>query len=289
MPPKPKQAASGDARYLAGGQSLIQAMRLRLSQSEKLVDLGAIADLKSIKAEEQRRDDRRDGDARGRSPSNADVKRVLPALAELAEGIGDPMVRNMGTIGGSLANADPAACYPSAVLALGATIHTDRRKIEAADFFTGLYETALEPGELMTAVHFPAAKQAAYLKYKQQASRFALIGVFVARMDDGARVAVTGAKSTVFRAQLIEDALNKSFTADAAKNAKMPTDGINGDLHGSAEYRAAMISVIASQAARHRRSAPGQRGGSSRRGRRPHGAHSALGRPTSCSTRTACA
>ena len=240
-------AAGAEARYLAGGQSLIQAMRLRLSQSEQLVDLGAIADLKAIEAEG-------DGVTIGAMAThaqvgaNADVQRVLPALAELAAGIGDPMVRNMGTIGGSIANADPAACYPTAVLALDATIHTDQRKIAAADFFTGLYETALRPGELVTAVHFPAAKKAAYLKYKQQASRFALIGVFVAQMDDGVRVAVTGAKSAVFRAQPLEDALNRSFTAEAAKAVKMPADDINGDLHGSAQYRAAMISVIASRA-----------------------------------------
>ena len=243
-----KSAASGaDARYLAGGQSLIQAMRLRLSQSERLVDLGAIGDLKGIKA-----------DAGGVTigamtthaavASNADVKRLLPALAALAEGIGDPMVRNMGTIGGSIANADPAACYPAAVLALGATIHTDRRTIKGDDFFTGLYETALQPGELITAVSFPPAQKAAYVKYKQQASRFALVGVFVAQTAGGVRVAVTGAKGHVFRATPIEDALAKSFTADAAKAVKMPTTGINADLHGSAEYRGAMISVMAGRA-----------------------------------------
>src|SRR5450432_1352840 len=149
-----KSAASGaDARYLAGGQSLIQAMRLRLSQSERLVDLGAVAELKGIKAENS-------GVTIGamathaQVSSNADVKK-LPALAELAGGIGDPMVRNMGTIGGSIANADPAACYPAAVLGLGATIQTDRRTIKGDDFFTGLYETALKPGELITAVSFP--------------------------------------------------------------------------------------------------------------------------------------
>jgi carbon-monoxide dehydrogenase medium subunit len=240
-------AAGADARYLAGGQSLIQAMRLRLSQSERLVDLGGIADLKGIKA---------DGNGvtigamatHASVGSSADVKRVIPALAELAAGIGDPMVRNMGTIGGSIANADPAACYPTAVLALNATIHTDRRTIAADDFFTGLYETALQPGELITAVSFPPAQKAAYLKFKQQASRFALIGVFVAQTAGGVRVAVTGAKSNVFRARAIEDALSKSFTPDAAKAVKMPTTDINADLHGSAEYRAAMISVIASRA-----------------------------------------
>ena len=250
--PTSRDAAKGattgaDTRYLAGGQSLIQAMRLRLSQSERLVDLGAVADLKGIKAENG-------GVTIGamathaQVASNADVKKVLPGLADLAAGIGDPMVRNMGTIGGSIANADPAACYPTAVLALGATIHTDRRTIKGDDFFTGLYETALQPGELITAVSFPPAQKAAYVKYKQQASRFALVGVFVAQTAAGVRVAVTGAKGHVFRATEIESALAKSFTAAAAKAVKMPTTDINADLHGSAEYRAAMISVIASRA-----------------------------------------
>ena len=164
-----KSAAAGaDTRYLAGGQSLVQAMRLRLSQSERLVDLGGIADLKQIKAENN-------GVTIGAMAThaavsrNADVKRVVPAIAELAGGIGDPMVRNMGTIGGSLANADPAACYPAGVLALNATIHTDRRTIAADDFFTGLWETALQPGELVTAVSFPQVQKAAYVKYKQPA------------------------------------------------------------------------------------------------------------------------
>ena len=243
-----KGAASGaDARYLAGGQSLIQAMRLRLSQSERLVDLGAVADLKGIRV---------DGDnvvigamaTHASVASNADVKRLLPGLAELAGGIGDPMVRNMGTIGGSIANADPAACYPAGVLALGATIHTDSRTIAADDFFTGLYETALQPGEMITAVSFPATRKMAYIKFKQQASRFALVGVCVAQATGGVRVAVTGAKGHVFRATEIETALATSFTPEAAKAVKMPTTDINADLHGSAEYRAAMISVIASRA-----------------------------------------
>ncbi|MEO7010428.1 MAG: FAD binding domain-containing protein, partial [Caldimonas sp.] len=180
--------------------------------------------------------------------ASADVKRMIPALAELAGGIGDPMVRNMGTIGGSIANADPAACYPAALLALGATVRTDQRTISADEFFTGLFETALKPGEMITAVSFPAAQKAAYIKYRQPASRFALIGVFVAQGAGGVRVAVTGAKSSVFRATQIEEALTRSFTAEAAKAVKMPTDGINGDMHGSAAYRAAMISVMAARA-----------------------------------------
>jgi len=243
-----KSAATGaDTRYLAGGQSLVQAMRLRLSQSERLVDLGGIADLKQIKAENN-------GVTIGAMAThaavsrNADVQRVVPAIAELAGGIGDPMVRNMGTIGGSLANADPAACYPAGVLAFNATIHTDRRTIAADDFFTGLWETALQPGELITAVSFPQVQKAAYVKYKQPASRFALVGVCVAQSANGVRVGVTGAKSHAFRATEIENALARSFTPEAAKAVKMPTTDINGDLHGSAEYRAAMISVIASRA-----------------------------------------
>lgn len=242
-----KAALGGDARYLAGGQSLIQAMKLRLSQSETLVDLGGIEGLKTIKL---------DGATVvigamvthatvGASP---EVRRANPALAELAAGIGDPMVRNMGTIGGSIANADPAACYPAGVLALNATIHTNQRTIPADAFFTGLYETALQPGELITAVSFPPAQKAAYVKYRQPASRFALVGVFVAQTAGGVRVAVTGAKGHVFRASEIEAALTKSFTPEAAKAVRMPTTDINSDMHGSSEYRAAMISVMAARA-----------------------------------------
>jgi carbon-monoxide dehydrogenase medium subunit len=242
-----KAAVAGDARYLAGGQSLIQAMKLRLSQSERLVDLSGVPDLKAIKV---------DGGnvvigamvTHASVAASADVQRACPALAELAGGIADPMVRNMGTIGGSIANADPAACYPAGVVGLGATVHTSQRTIPADAFFTGLYETALQPGELITAVSFPAIKKAAYVKYKQPASRFALIGVVVSQGADGVRVAVTGAKGSVFRAAEIEAALTKSFTPEAAKAVKMPTTDINADMHGSAEYRAAMISVMASRA-----------------------------------------
>lgn len=239
-------AFQGDARYLAGGQSLIQAMKLRLSMSERLVDLGGVADLKGIQ---------RDGGnlvigamtTHATVARSAEVQAACPALAELAGGIGDQMVRNMGTLGGSIANADPAACYPAAVVGLGATVHTNQRTIAGDAFFLGLYETALQPGELITAVSFPAVKAAAYIKFKQPASRFALVGVFVAKTAAGVRVAVTGAKGSVFRATAIEQALNASFTPEAAKAVKLPTDDINSDLHGSAEYRAAMISVMASR------------------------------------------
>ena len=240
-------ALQGDARFLAGGQSLVQAMKLRLSSSERLVDLGGVADLKGIKL---------DGNnvvigamtTHATVARSAEVQKAIPALAELAGGIGDQMVRNMGTLGGSIANADPAACYPAAVVGLGATVHTNKRTIAGDAFFSGLYETALQPGELITAVSFPVAQKAAYVKFKQPASRFALVGVFVAQGAGGVRVAVTGAKSSVFRATAIEAALTTSFTPQAAKAVVVPATDINSDMHGSAAYRAAMISVMASRA-----------------------------------------
>ena len=240
-------AKAANARYLAGGQTLIQAMKLRLSSSDALVDLGGIADLKGIKV---------DGGnviigattTHAAVARSAEVQKAIPALAELAGGIGDQMVRNMGTIGGSIANADPAACYPAAVLGLGATVNTDRRSIPADSFFTGMYETALQPGELIVSVSFPVPQKAAYIKYKQPASRFALVGVFVSQGAGGVRVAVTGAKSSVFRATAIEAALQASFTPAAAKAVKLPADDMNSDLHGSAAYRAAMVSVMAARA-----------------------------------------
>jgi len=176
------------------------------------------------------------------------VGQAIPALADLAGWIGDPSVRNMGTLGGSIANADPAADYPAALLALGATVQTDRRAIPAEQFFTGLYETALQPGELVTAVGFPVPQAAGYEKYRNPASRFALVGVFVAKTAGGVRVAVTGAKSHVFRSPELESALAASFTPDAAKAVRLSPAGMNADLHASSEYRAAMVSVMASRA-----------------------------------------
>ena len=240
-------AFQGDARYLAGGQSLVQAMRLRLASSERLVDLGAIAGLKGIRA----------GGGTltiGAMTTHAavaaspEVRQTIPALAQLAGWIGDPSVRNMGTLGGSIANADPAADYPAALLALGATVQTDRRSIPAEQFFTGLYETGLQPGELVTAVGFPVPQAAGYEKYRNPASRFALVGVFVAKTAGGVRVAVTGAKSHVFRSAELESALSASFTPDAAKAVRLSPAGMNADLHASSEYRAAMVSVMASRA-----------------------------------------
>ncbi len=241
-----KLAAAG-GKVLAGGQTLLASMKLRLANPEQLVDLGGIADLAGIC---------RDGNAvvvgamtrHADVASNADVKAAIPALADLAGGIGDRQVRAMGTIGGSLANNDPAACYPAGVLGLGATVHTTKRKIAADDFFQGMFTTALEEGELITAMSFPPAKKAAYLKFKQPASRFALIGVFVAQTDAGVRVAVTGGGNGVFRHAGLEAALSKSFTPEAAAAVAIDASDLSSDLHASAAYRANLISVMTQRA-----------------------------------------
>ncbi|CAN7585563.1 xanthine dehydrogenase family protein subunit M [Pseudorhodoferax sp. LjRoot39] len=236
-----KLAAAG-ARPLAGGQTLLASMKLRLADPGQLVDLGGIADLAGIKKE---------GDAivigamtRHLAVANsAEVQAAIPALADLASHIGDRQVRAMGTLGGSVANNDPSACYPSAVLALGATVITTQREIAADDFFTGMFSTALEEGELITAIRFPIPKRAAYLKFKQAASRFALVGVFVAQFDSGVRVAVTGASTCVFRHADLEAALSKSFTPEAAAAVKIDASDLNADIHASAAYRANLVSV----------------------------------------------
>jgi aerobic carbon-monoxide dehydrogenase medium subunit len=240
--------ASTGGRPLAGGQSLIAAMKLRLSQPGTLVDLAGIPDLKGI---------RKDGErlvigamARHADIASSDlVKSAMPALCSLAEGIGDRQVRNMGTLGGSLANNDPAADWPAAVLATGATIRTSQRAIAADDFFKGMFETALAADEIITAVDFPIVERAAYAKFPNPASRFALVGVFVARSSNGdVRVAVTGAAPSVFRATAIEKALAQSFTPVAAKGVSIDASGLNSDLHASAEYRAHLVCVMASRA-----------------------------------------
>ena len=240
--------AKSGGRPLAGGQSLIAAMRLRLAQPGALVDLSGIAELRGI---------RKSGNAlvlgatarHAEIATSPDVKSTIPSLAALADSIGDRQVRNMGTIGGSIANNDPAADWPAGVVALGATVSTNKRKIAADDFFTGMYETALGSDEIITDVSFPVPKRAAYVKFPNPASRFALVGVFVAQLaDGGVRVAVSGAGPCVFRCKPLEAALAKSFTADAAKQVQVSADGLNRDLHGSPEYRAHLISVLASRA-----------------------------------------
>jgi carbon-monoxide dehydrogenase medium subunit len=237
----------GDAKLLAGGQSLIAAMKLRLSSPSALVDLGEIAELRQIKVES--------GSVtigamttHATVARSAEVLKAIPALAALAGGIGDRQVRNQGTIGGSIANNDPAACYPAGCLGLGATIATNKRKISADSFFKGMYETALEPGEIITAVSFLIPKRAAYVKFKNPASRFAIVGVFVADYGSSTRVAVTGAGPGVFRVTEMEKALATKFATASLAGLKVPAEGLNSDLHAQADYRAHLITVLAQRA-----------------------------------------
>ena len=243
------QLADSGAQLLAGGQTLLASMKQRLAQPETLVDLGALPDLVGItdhgNAIEIGAMTRHQAVA-----ADAAVNAKIPALARLAGGIGDKQVRAMGTIGGSLANNDPAACYPSAVLALNATVKTNKREIPADDFFQGLYATALESDELITAVSFPVAKAAGYAKFKQPASRYALVGVFVAQTDNGVRVAITGAGNGVFRHEGLEAALNGSFTPEAVEGVAVSADDLSADLHASAVYRAHLIKVQTQRAVR---------------------------------------
>ena len=237
-----QKAAQAGGQLLAGGQTMIAAMKQRLQQPETVVDLAAVSGLSGIQKSGQtivigamtRHQD---------VANNAEVQKNIPGLAALANGIGDKQVRAMGTIGGSVANNDPAACYPSALLALGATIHTDRRTIAADDFFLGMYATALDAGEIITAVHFPIPSKSAYAKFKQPASRYSLVGVFVAQTAAGARVAITGASSGVFRHAGLEAALSQQFTPEAVANVTIDAQDLNADLHASKAYRAQLITV----------------------------------------------
>lgn len=242
-------AKADDGKLLAGGQTLIPTMKQRLAAPSDLVDIGQIAELHGITES--------GGTLRiGAATRHADVagsdlvRRLIPGLASLAGGIGDPHVRHMGTIGGSVANNDPAADYPSAVLALDATVHTDKRDIAAADFFMGMFETALEDGEIITAISFKVPEKSAYAKYPNPASRYAMAGVFVARHKDGSvRVAVTGAgQGGVFRADAMEAALAAKWSADAVAGIALEADDMLSDIHGSAEYRANLVTVMAKRA-----------------------------------------
>ncbi|MFN3812855.1 MAG: FAD binding domain-containing protein [Roseateles asaccharophilus] len=240
-------AGNAEAKLIAGGQSLLGAIKLGLAAPEALIDISGLADLKGLRI---------DGgkvhigamSTHATVAASRELQQAIPALADLAGRIGDRQVRNRGTLGGSLANNDPAACYPAAVLGLGATVHTDRRSIAADDFFKGLYETALQPGEIITSVSFPIPEKAAWQKFKQPASRFSIVGVFVAKTAAGVRVAVTGAGACVFRASDIEKALSASWSPAAAQAVTVSDEGLNSDLHGSALYRAALIPVLAARA-----------------------------------------
>jgi aerobic carbon-monoxide dehydrogenase medium subunit len=239
--------ADDEAKLVAGGMTLIPTLKQRLAKPSALVDLGGIAELKGIK---------RDGNAIviGAMTKHIDVanspevRSAIPALAELASHIGDPAVRNRGTIGGSIANNDPAADYPSAVVALNATVITNKRKIAADDFFKGLFETALGSDEIVTAVSFPIPEKAAYMKFPNPASRYAIVGTFVAKTGANVRVGVTGAGPCVFRWTEAEAALGKSWNGDALKNLSVKPDGLNSDIHASSEYRAHLVGVMARRA-----------------------------------------
>jgi carbon-monoxide dehydrogenase medium subunit len=222
-------------------------MKLRLAKPSDLVDIGTIKGLAGIKADSK-------AVTLGAMARHAEVaasaavKKAIPALASLAGGIGDRMVRNMGTIGGSLANNDPAADYPAGALGLGATIVTNKRKISADDFFKGMYETALGKGEIIEEVSFPIPKRAAYMKFKNPASRYAIVGVFVADFGGSARVAVTGAGPCVFRVAAMEKALAAKFAPESVADIKVPEKGLNSDLHAKADYRAHLVTVMARRA-----------------------------------------
>jgi carbon-monoxide dehydrogenase medium subunit len=240
-------AGDDEAKALAGGQTLIPVLKQRLNKPSKVVDLSKLG-LSGITVT---------GDSvtigamtnHATVAASADVKRAIPALAALAGGIGDIQVRNRGTIGGSLANNDPSACYPSAVLALGATITTNKRSIAADSYFQGMFTTALEAGEVITSVSFPIPAKAAYIKFKNPASRYAMVGVFVATGPKGVRVAVTGAgQGGVFRHTAAEAALSKSFAPAAIDGVSIAADNMNSDIHASAPYRAHLVGVVTKRA-----------------------------------------
>lgn len=245
-------AQKPEASLLAGGQTLIPTLKQRLAAPSEVIDLRGIGDLRKIE---------KAGSnivvgamaTHAQVANNPDVRRAIPALAHLAGEIGDPQVRHAGTIAGSIANNDPAADYPAAVLGLGATVVTNKRQIEADSFFTGLFATALEPGEIITEVRFPVPSKAGYAKFEQRASRYALVGVFVAQFSGmfttSVRAAVTGAGANgVFRPGELESALKSNWSGDAVRDLKISPEGLLSDLHASAEYRAALIPVMAERA-----------------------------------------
>ena len=241
-------AKADDPKLLAGGQTLIPTLKQRLASPSDVIDIGHLQDLAFIRS---------DGEAviigaatkHADVAASGDVKTHIPALSSLAANIGDPAVRHRGTLGGSIANNDPSADYPAACLALDAKIQTNKRLIDADAFFTGMFETALQDNEIIREVTFPHPARAAYMKFPNPASRYAMVGVFVAQTFMGVRVAVTGAgQNGVFRVAEMEDALAKNWSPDAVANIKVPADGLLADLHGDAAYRANLITVMAKRA-----------------------------------------
>ena len=241
-------AGADDGKLMSGGQTILPTIKQRLASPSDVVDIGGLAELSGITEE---------GGAivigaatkHAAVAGNATVQAKIPALAHLAESIGDPQVRNCGTIGGSIANNDPAADYPAGLVGLGATVRTNKREIAADDFFTGMFETALGDDEIITAVSFPVPEKAGYAKFPNPASRYAIVGVMASKGPAGVRVAVTGAgEGGVFRVSAMEQALGGNFGAAALDGASVPADGLNSDLHASAEYRAHLVGVMAKRA-----------------------------------------
>jgi carbon-monoxide dehydrogenase medium subunit len=241
-------ASVPDAKAMSGGMTLIPTLKQRLAKPSAIIDLSGIRDLVGISVS---------GSAvtikamttHAAVAASAEVRKAIPALAEMAAHIGDAQVRNRGTIGGSIANHDPAADYPAAVLALGAIVHTSARRIAADDFFTGMFATALAPDELVTAIEFPIPEKAAYVKFPNPASRYAIVGVFVAKGPAGVRVAITGAGANgVFRHRAMEEALAANWSPDALHDVGTAEDGLNNDIHASREYRAHLVGVMAKRA-----------------------------------------
>ena len=239
--------SSDDGQLIAGGHTLLPTLKQRLASVSDLIDLAGVNELKGISVQ--------DGSVtigamttHAEVAASSDVRNSISALADLADGIGDPQVRNRGTIGGSIANNDPAADYPAALVGLGATVNTDSRSIPADDFFTGMFDTALAENEIVTSVTFPTADRAAYCKFPNPASRYAIVGVFVSQGSAGVRVAVSGAGAGVFRVSEMESALAQSFSSASVANLKISDEGLNEDIHASTEYRAHLVTVMAKRA-----------------------------------------
>ncbi len=242
-----KKLSSNKSAYLAGGMTTLPSMKLRLASYSDIIDIKNIKELSGMRAS-------------GKSlkigattkhadvASSKEVKKAIKSLSDLADGIGDPQVRNRGTIGGSIANNDPAADYPSACVALKATIHTDKRKIPAEKFFKGMFETDLKKGELIQAVEFQIPEKSCYMKFPNPASRYAVVGVYVAKFKQEVIVAVTGAQSVVYRSKELEKALNSNFSESSINNVRIKSSGLNSDIHASSEYRAHLINVLAKKA-----------------------------------------
>lgn len=244
---KSLQSGAEEGKFMSGGMTLLPTLKQRLARPSDIIDLAEVPDLAGIEVT---------GDTvtikamtrHAAVAASPEVQKAIPALAKLAGGIGDPMVRNRGTIGGSIANSDPAADYPGAVVGLGATIHTDRRTIAGDDFFLDLFETALEEGEMITKVEFPIPDRAGYMKFPNPASRYCIVGVMVSQKGSEIRVGVTGAGACAFRVAEMEAALGSSFTPEAVADIKIPDGDLNGDIHASSEYRAHLVTVMAKRA-----------------------------------------